>query len=292
VAKKKFKPGSIDLPALFEAIWEELRVSVTQGRLLHRTKNIREAGLPFEQEFRRYLSSRLAAPFRVFNGYLFDPSSVCTPQIDAIVVDERGAHEMMRSPEGATYVPYPCGRAFFEIKNAVKGLSGHLAQVDAIGSALTTMRSRAERYGVSGQSRTKRPLSVLVVGDSASARLPTFKKLYTDGLHDPQLTVLLDRGLVIARRGNDLSDFIVFENEGPGVLRFSLTGENGPWAIWKPRSEEFRRGQVLLWLYFAMIARLNSAESSKGFVSEFTDQIERDFPLEFQTELKTATKWP
>lgn len=125
MSRRATQPGTIDLPGLFEAVAQGLALSVKQGRLLHKTKNIRDAGAPFELEFRTFLTGRLAAPFRVTTGYLFDPASACTPQIDAIVVDERGAHEMMRTPEGASYVPYPCGRVLFEIKNTVKGLTAH-----------------------------------------------------------------------------------------------------------------------------------------------------------------------
>lgn len=108
------KSGTIDLPSLFDAIAKRLSVSVEQGRILHKTKNIRDSGLPLETEFRSFLNSRLPVPFSVKTGYLFDPRAKCTPQIDAIVIDEQESHELMRSDDGAAYVPYPirrwCGR--------------------------------------------------------------------------------------------------------------------------------------------------------------------------------------
>ena len=199
MAKRDSKAGTIDMPALFEAAAQRMLLAVRQGRLLHRTKNIRDAGLPLEVEFRSFLSSRLPDPFTVRSGYLFDPRSVCTPQIDAIIVDGAEAHELMRSDDGAAYIPYPSGRILFEIKNSSRGFGVHMAQVKSVGTAVEKMRLDAlPLRGGASMPHVERPLSVLIIGDSQGAKLTQFKKLYTKGLEDPGLTLLLDRGLIIA----------------------------------------------------------------------------------------------
>ena len=295
MAKSRIKAGRIDLPGLFEAAAQRLLLSVRQGRLLHKTKNIRDAGTPFEAEFRSFLGNRLPEPFTVTSGYLFDPRSTCTPQIDAIIVDGRESHELMRSDEGAAYVPYPSGRTFFEIKNSSRDLARHVAQVKAVGSAIGKMRSDADKLRVSGGPHAERPLSVLVIGDSAGAKISQFKKLYTDDLQDPGLTLLLDRGLIIGRAGT-LEDIFVFNGRDgankPFALDFLSYRNAGEWGFWQPESPGERSGRALLWLYFAIMAQLNwAARGNQGSIRDFTNQVSRDFPMVLKSPLKSTAKW-
>jgi hypothetical protein len=296
MAKSPSKSGTIDLPALFEAAAQRLLLSVRQGRLLHKTKNIRDAGLPLEVEFRSFLGSRLPAPFTVSSGYLFDPRSVCTPQIDAIVVDGTESHELMRSDDGAAYVPYPSGRTLFEIKNSTRGLGAHVAQVKIVGAAIDKMRADAATLrGNSGAPFVERPLSVLVVGDSEGAKLSQFKKIYTSRLIDPALTILLDRGVIIGRRGAMEEFFVYSERDGvnvPFALDFLSFRSSGEWAIWEPEVKDNKSGRALLWLYFSIVAQLNWAvRGNQGTIRDFTNQVARDFPMILKTTLSAATKW-
>lgn len=296
MAKRDSKPGTIDMPALFEAAAQRMLLAVRQGRLLHKTKNIRDAGLPLEAEFRSFLSSRLPASFTVRSGYLFDPRSVCTPQIDAIVVDGSEAHELMRSDDGAAYVPYPSGRILFEIKNSSLGFGAHMAQVKAVGTAVDKMRLDAlPLRGRASMPHVERPLSILIVGDSQGAKLSQFKKLYTRRLEDPGLTLLLDRGLIIGRRGHAEAFFVYAGRDGvnkPYALEFLSHRSGGEWAIWEPETPENRCGRALLWLYFAVVAQLNWAvRGNQGTIRDFTNQVARDFPMVLKQPLATATKW-
>ncbi len=295
---KPTKPGKIDMEGLFEAIAQRLLVSITQGRILWETKNIRDSGAPFETEFRAFLRARLPSPFAVTSGYLFDPKSNCTPQIDAMILDERESHELMRSDDGAAYVPFPSGRTLIEIKNSARGIASHLVQVRAIASAVDGMKARGQALQATpGGVYMERALSVLVIGDTKNAKLADFKKAYAALGVDPAYTLLLDKGLIIARRTDDPNGIITFPDDadktGSPILNFYVYKSGyGEWALWRPRSTTNRSGRALLWLYFAIVAQLNLAtRGNMGAIRDFTSQVVRDFPMVLQSELRTATHW-
>lgn len=287
------KTGTIDLSGLFGAIAQRLAVSVDQGRLLHRTKNIRDAGLPLEVEFRAFLNARLPTPFSVASGYLFDPRSRCTPQIDAIVVDGQESHELMRSDDGASYVPYPSGRVLIEIKNSVVGIAKHVSQTRAVGKAVEEMRADARSLRAGGPIEF-RPLTILILGETKGAKLSQFKKAFTEESSDPALTLLLDRGLIIARRGA-LDSFFSDASRGreaAPVLNFIQAQSRGQWAIWQPEEAEQRSGRALLWLYYAIVAQLNLAvRGNNGTILDFVSQVGRDFPMTLKSALTEAKGW-
>ena len=68
-SEKKKEPGEIDFVRLFEAEVIELLAAVKRGKVLHKTKNIRESGAPFEAGFRELLRSKLPSTYRVLTGY-------------------------------------------------------------------------------------------------------------------------------------------------------------------------------------------------------------------------------
>jgi hypothetical protein len=296
VASSATKHGTIDLHGLFEAAAQGLLLSVEQGRLLHKTKNIRDAGSPFETAFRAFLNARLPATFSVTGGYLFDPNSNCTPQIDAIVVDGRESHELLRSDDGAAYVPYPSGRTLIELKNSSKGLAVHVKQVRAVVKAVEEMRNDAQtvRRQSSGPY-LDRPLTVLVIGDSSKASLKSFKALYKPGMSDPSYTLLLDKGLIIAAYNPGSPTLRYDDRDGinkPLALDWYSYRQWGVWGIWEPESPGAGSGHALLWLYFAIVAQLNlAANGNQGTILGFTNQVSRDFPMVLKSDLQSAKDW-
>lgn len=286
------KHGKIELSGLFEASAQRLILAVQQGRILHSTKNIRDSGLPFETEFRSFLGSRLPSPFRVMTGYLFDPKANCTPQIDAVVIDERESHELMRSDDGASYVPYPSGRIICEIKNSCRGLAKHVRQLSAICTAVENMRVDARRIRLTSEIGVvnPEPMSLLIIGDTAGAKLSAFCKAFGDRSLQPTFTLLLDRGFLIARRS--IMEQFYSQNQSVPILDFYGKVEQGAWAIWEPEKPERKSGRALLWVYFAILAQLNlMSRSNTGSIIDFTNQVARDFPMRLRAELKQAKTW-
>lgn len=149
------KSGVIDLPSLFLAIARELAVAAERGRILHRTHNIRDSGAPLEALFRHAIGSRLPSPYRVLHGYLFDADSVCTPQIDALVIDGSDSHEIMTSSEGASYVPYTSAHAIIELKTSAKNIAGHL---DQLMTTITALHAMSERHVAAGRLLQQGPV--------------------------------------------------------------------------------------------------------------------------------------
>lgn len=271
-----------------------LDLAVRQGRLFHATKNIRDSGASLEHEFRSFLNARLPTPFSVKSGYLFDPMSDCTPQIDCIVVDDRESHELIRSEGGASYVPYPAGRVLIEVKQSASGLARHIAQAAAVRDAVAAMRRKAHRFHREGRVSRPAPLSILVIGDSKGAKLSPFQKARIDG-RLPDLTLLLDRALVIARRDTSAEIFAFGGRDGvnrPFALDNLDLRAGDDWGVWTPEGFPGDKGHTLLWFFFALVRELNQPDGgARGAILEFTDQIAIDFPMVLKSDLASATNW-
>ncbi|WP_165185740.1 DUF6602 domain-containing protein [Caulobacter soli] len=300
------KVGKIDLPGLFEAERKRLINAVSQGDILHKTNNLREAGARLEAEFRDFLGSRVPPRFQVQAGYLFDAQSTCTPQIDAIVIDGDQAHEVMRS-EGAVYVPYPSGVVVVEIKNSAGAIKSSLGQLSKTLTAIKAMQKlgaaalqAAGRRGravapsavitvgdkvaaISKPDLAGGPLSVLVIGSTGKTSPVTFRSAYNSVNNPPDYLIILDKGVIITRYSQDFK----FPS-----LQFHQYGFAGPWGIFSSNDESYPEGRALLWLYAAIADYLNLfAHDGEGGIAPFTQQIAKDFPLTLKSDLSSAKTW-
>lgn len=291
---KNNQPGKIDLRGLFQAIAVRLKVAGQQGKILHKTKNIRDSGATLEREFREFLRPRIPAPYSITAGYLFEPTTRCTPQIDCIVLDDRDSHEIMRSDDGSGYVPYPAGRIIIEIKNSAENIDNSVKQLAAIRVSVRAMIGEGRRSRGNLTRALEEPLSVLVIADSTGARLSSFKKAFSVNCDLPDYTMLLDKGLIIARRMS-ADDFFVSDGRDGVTKPFALDNINrrngAGWAIWTPEGHPGDSGHALLWIYFALIAELNRPDRSEAPIINFTDQIVYDFPMVHKSDLASATTW-
>ena len=279
------EPGVIDLPGIFEATVLELLSAVEQGRILHRTKNIRDSGHPFEERLRQVFREHLPIVYGVKHGYLFDADSKCTPQIDAVVLDEAEAHEAIRTSEGASYVPFPCARVVAEVKNSARGALQHLEQAHLVGRAIRDMEVRSLSERPQGGPVVHTPLRLLIIGDSREARIEDFKAWFADSskMH-PHFTLFLDRGVVISIK----PAFPETEKLG-----FYDHRHPGHWALFgPPKDSGYSRGLALLWLYYMVVAHLNwTVKGNMGTMLEFTNKVEKRYPLEVRSLLSQAAIW-
>lgn len=278
------RPGIIDLPGLFHAISRELTVAAEQGRILHKTRNIRDSGSPLESRFRNAIGPRLPSPFRVMHGYLFDADSICTPQIDALIIDGSDSHELMTTSDGASYVPYTSAHAVIEVKNSAHAIKEHLSQLGRVLDSIQKMRLRhleAGRLGHGGPPYES-PLSVLLVANSPAISLSDLQDWYSEHHEVPRYTVLLDRGLIIARKQLLLDG---------APLSFYDYRNQGEFHIFEPEaSGEFPSGRALLWLYFSFIAHLTRFSGEKA-IRAFTADIEYRYPMVIAAKLREADAW-
>lgn len=288
-ASAKKPRGHIDIVALFQAEAFDLAAAVQKGRLLHRTRNIRESGGPLETALRTFFRTRLPAQFEVANGYAFDIASKCTPQIDVMILRASDRHQLMTSAE-SVYVPFTSVLATLEVKNSTSDVSGSLSQAAAVQAAIDEMRvdlsKRAAKARIPMGASLARPFSILFFGESADSRLQDFRDWYSRPTGPmPAYTVLLDRGIIIARQPlhfkPDAGPVSFYDQREPGI----------PFLCVPEIADDSVQGRVLLWLYFSMVAHTNLSEGNVGAISAFTLDAEQSYALRAVAPLNEVHDW-
>ena len=254
---KKGTKGEINLQGIFSAISGEFLAAVEQGRILHASHNIRDAGAPLETVVREAFSKLLPSSFSLNHGYLFDTNSVCTPQIDLIISSSQKSQVMLRAPDGATYSPFSDAYAIGEIKASVGDTTKHLKQVSKQIKSVLEMR-RSLYQGPSHSHRPPNLISFLIFGDSNGVKLEKIAKQWqedSDGF--PDYVFLLDQGEIIIKP-NGLFDF--FGDSDPKVSPSEQIAGNELTGWTAGSTDEERRGNALLWLFYAVLDRLRRCE--------------------------------
>lgn len=270
-----------DLLREFDNIAAELIRAVDRGRVLHGTGNIANSGAPLEHLFRDVVGKRLPEPYRMRTGYLFDAGSSVTPQIDAMIIDAEVSHEIFRQEDGAGYLPYVSAAAVFEIKNSGIGSQKSINQINKISGAIEGMRPTEAGTATDGR-RPGTPLSMLVIGTSDHCDLVDLQKTLAKRANGPDFIYFIEKGVLLARE----SEFF------PGERHFRERG-NGDWHIYgAPVGKTRRAGWMLLWICFLVLDHLKKLTGDKGLYPEFTQAIERQFPLDDFGNLDAATDWP
>lgn len=290
----KKRIGEINLVRLFQAEALDLMTAVERGRLLHKTLNIRASGSPLEERFRSFLAGRLPSQFGVLNGYLFDVNSVCTPQIDAMLVNTRDCHAMMEAEGEARYVPFTAALAVVELKNSASSAAAALDQLMKIKASIKEMiaglRMRRQERGHSSGPTLVDPISVMFFAESKDLKLSELKNWYSENKKEhPTYTVLLDRELIITDR-NIVNQFLIFESETVGFYDHRSPDE--PYFCVPKVRDEYGQGRTLLWLYFALMAMANlAAEGNQRPIIEFTNDAVQTYALAPVAAVNQVTDW-
>jgi hypothetical protein len=206
-------PGHIDIVNLFQAEALDLVGAVVRGRLLHKTRNIRDSGAPLEAKLRDFFRSKLPQQFDVMQGYFFDIQSNCTPQVDAMIIKAVDRHELMVSQEGAGYVPFTSALALIEVKNSAQNIRSNLDQLFVIVSSIRGMQKDLRDRRPNGGPILNDPISIMFFGNSENAKLEDFKDWFEKNpMSAPTYTVLLDKGVIITKR-NLFSEIFEYDSE-------------------------------------------------------------------------------
>ncbi|ABE43862.1 DUF6602 domain-containing protein [Polaromonas sp. JS666] len=296
-------PGKLNIVGLFEAEAASLLHAVERGRLLHKTRNIRDSGALLESRFCEIIGSRLPPQTQLAHGYLFDVDSTCTPQIDAMLLSAADNHPMMAGEGGAIYAPFTSCKAYVEIKSAVGDAAKQLGQTAKIAERIKEMRtSLLSRQPDS--FRFERIASVLLFVQSEGAKAADFINWYKESRWPPTLVVFLDKALVIAQRPA-LYNFVKMYNEETLTFEESLSGTDA-W-LYRPAGDDptEARGRVLLWLYYFLLYCATEREVKKASedgnndhgqaraeippVKAFIIAASRQFPLVPVQELQKVT---
>jgi hypothetical protein len=252
--KKRDKPGQISLTGIFAAVASELMGAVARGRVLHRTKNIRDSGAPFEIAVRKQLSALLPRAFSVHQGYLFDAEGACTAQLDAFLCSAIRAQAVFAAPEGAVYSPFSDAWAIGEIKASSAGMAGHLKQVSDRIRAVKEMRLKLKERGASFPNL----VSFLIIGDCRASFDDAIAKHWAARSDDfPDYIVLLGVGELILPPSAQIP---LFDDENEEVS--PLGSVRSRLSVWSSDSDlDVKMGEVLSWFFFALLHGLRLAES-------------------------------
>lgn len=252
---KREKPGRIDLTGIFAAVANELMGAIARGRLLHRTKNIRDSGTPFEVAVREQLSALLPRAFSVQQGFLFDAEGDCTPQLDCFLCSAVRAQAVFVAPEGAVYAPFSDAWAIGEVKVSNADMPKHLTQVSDRIAAVKAMRAKLKARGASFPELT----SFLVVGDCPASSDEAVAQHWAERSHDfPDLIVLLGAGELILQ---PTTHALLFEDQSDEVSPLDFRGHSLSVFGSGDDDPDARMGNVLSWFFFALLHRLRLAES-------------------------------
>jgi hypothetical protein len=282
---KDKKLGVLNLVRFFEAEAAGLISAAERGAIIHGTSNIRDSGSPVEHEFRDFLTAKLPTQFRVLTGYLFDTKSECTPQIDAVIVGAADCHEIMRSTEGSSYVPFTSALAVFEVKNSTYDVESSLNQLKEIKLSVRTMQNSIDWKG----SSPPEILTVLIFVKTDGCKVEEFQKWYNKNEDHPSYVVLLDRGIIVTYQtfvaqllDSEENTRIYHEDHlDPGILYICRPKNKGDYQI----------GRTLLWLYYTIIGNLNKLDGNRLGVRAFTDDAVNRFPLIPEMALRDADNW-
>jgi hypothetical protein len=306
-AEKEKVPGVLNIPRLFEAEALSLLEAVERGKLLHGTKNIRDSGGPLEVRLRSLLADRMPEGIQVKTGYLYDLESNCTPQIDAMLLSGEDNHTMMTTQEGAVYAPFTGVLATIEIKSSVGDVAKQLRQTNEIIKSIKRMaKVLRQRRNADIDHKV---VSVLFYASSTDAKFDDFKKWCTENRADmPTYVVFLDRGYIIAAQ-HLMHSLLKFEEPQPVGFDDYHNGDRH--HLWAPKEDsEFKRGNVLLWLYFTLLNvadrfngrlrepdplneyRMNGDKSIKSFATSFIEDAVSRYGLYTKGSLEDLEGWP
>lgn len=262
------KPGELNIVGLFEAEAAALLQAAERGRILHKTRNIRDSGTLLESTFRQIIGSRLPPQAQMAHGYLYDLESTCTPQVDAMILSAADNYPMMSAEGGAIYAPFTSCRAYVEIKSSVGDALKCLRQTAKISNRIAEMGKPFSDFGGT-PSRPEQVGSILLFANSEGAKAAPFIDWFEKGHRYPALVVFLDKAVVISRRPVYKSLLTWFPEEGGDIKETLDLGDpfNGDEAwLYRPSAQDptEAKGMALLWLYYYLLFCATSHEVERA----------------------------
>ncbi|MBB5371327.1 MULTISPECIES: DUF6602 domain-containing protein [unclassified Janthinobacterium] len=273
--------NELDLPAQFDARVKKMLIAVDQGRLAHKARNIKASGAPLEEAVRSLFSDSLPSNNKVASGYFYSASSRCSAEVDVLIYESEEAFRLDPAPQEQHYVPYTSVSAIGQIKNSAGELPNAIKQVQESLKAWTEMRNEALRGRANGdRAYRERPLTFIVCGkctDSDFRKLKTMLK--SKGRPYVDYILLLDRGKIVA--GN----YDLFELNNPVINFFSYRNVSSLHLCAPNGAPDYPQGIALLWIYFAVVSKLNWDKGNMLRYNEFCRHIEIIYPLQMQQQL-------
>ncbi len=269
--------AKLDLEGDFTGHKQALLLKVDAGKRTHTRKNIAESGHPFEQAFRELFSLTLPPTTHVFPGYFYNSALELSAQVDALFCDHSEALHLPPSIEvGQRYVPFHSVRVMVQIKNSASDLAAALKQSAAALEAWNRMRTNDLDFSSTGSSFDE-PMSVIVIGNGGDLGAIQ-RALKKQAGPWPAYILLLEKGVLL---GPDmpLRDAFEYEN-GEATADFFNKRNNVSLAQLRGNNSPEGSGRLLMWLYFAVLARTQCDRPSSAF-SALTRSVAHHFPVVF-----------
>jgi hypothetical protein len=266
--------GELDLIALFGRKAKAMLLSIEEGRAAHKANNIKASGAPFEEQFRRLLAESLPSTSKVASGYFYGASSRCSGEIDVLVYEDKESFRLDPAPQEQHYVPYTSVSILGQIRNSARDLPGAIEQVQQSLRSWHEMNQEMAASRITNTPYQERPLTLIVCGDCDEKHLKKLGGILEEkGSPYADYILLLDRGEVVA---GDL-DFIEYDKPHIDFLQYRnvnsmhLCKPDGP--------SNDTQGVALLWLYFALVSKLNWDQGNNLRYHAFCRQISALYPL-------------
>jgi hypothetical protein len=163
-----------------------------------------------------------------------------------------------------------------QIKNSASNLSGALKQAAAALDTWRRMRMNDRDFSSSGANPDE-PMSVVVIGTGGDLA-STQKALKKQAGPWPAYVLLVEQGLLLGP-DSPLREVLQYEND-EATADFINFQNNVPLIQLRGNGSADGSGRLLMWLYFAILARTQRESSTKAF-NALTRSVSHHFPVGF-----------
>lgn len=266
--------ANLDLPKQFDLLAKTMVLAVGAGRLSHGAGNIKAAGAPLEVSFRKLLIDSLPSSNKVTDGYFYGANSDCSGEIDVLVYEDKEAFRLDPPSQAQHYVPYTSVSILGQIKNSARDLGGAIDQSQKAISSWKKMKSEMALTNASlGGPIQHEPLTFIVCGECKDSAYKKIRKiLQLKGRPFVDYILFLDRGEIVA------GDYSFFDSD-PHIIDFQRFNSVDSLYLCKPAVTAYQQGVALLWLYFALVSKLNLDQGNNLRYRSFCNQISNLYQL-------------
>lgn len=246
--------GEISLPGIFLNEANRLVSAVEQGRILHKTKNIRDSGAPLEAAVQTFFGKFLPQAYVAKNGYLYDPDSNCSQQLDVIISRTQKNSVALSSPDGATYSPFTEAIAIGEVKTSSTGIDKHLRQ---LGERVALIDDMRQAIFEATMVRPPRACSFLIIAESNDKDIDKIATYWDESQRTfPDFILFVESGQVVLPPSEYA---IIFEHDDLVDPQSGAISDN-PALYVSMTGKDSHRGNALLWFFYAVLHQLNKRE--------------------------------
>jgi hypothetical protein len=269
---KPAMPRKLPLINMFSGHARALVEAANAGSDTHGTGNIAESGGPFEKRLLKLFRDALPSFVDVASGYFMDKDWTLSSQVDFMLCDSNERLQLPPSPDlQQHYVPFTSLHILGQLKNSAtkSNIQSALSQVAQNLKHVAEMRELHKGDRINGRYR-EQPLSVVVFGKGGSAKEVEDVLKDTEG-PKPTYVLLIEKGIIFARPRPHFSE---------PAIPFDAYRFNGDLVeCYFPNAKADQAGHALLWVFFALLAKINWDYGNNAAFGPMVHKVADDFPL-------------